>query len=118
MSLYVNGKKTDEFKKLSNLVKEKLHDPNQTSYLQLLQTQDIEDRTVDRELKKQYADWFIWILIGQLVIMNVIFIVTGLGYLNFSHWALELYMGGTLAEVFGIVLVITRHLFPTKNKRL
>lgn len=101
-------------RQLSQNIKEKLHDSEFTASVDRLPNQDDKDRETDRELKTMYAKRFMWILIGQLVAMNIIFIFTGLGKLNFSHWALELYMGGTLAEVFGIVFVITRHLFPTK----
>lgn len=72
----------------------------------------IHDRKSDRQLKRTYAFRFIWILIGQLVVMNIVFILHGLGLLVFSDYILHLYMGGTLLEIFGIVLVITRSLFP------
>jgi len=77
--------------------------------------QNIADREKDRELKDKYANWFIYILIGQLLIMNLVFCMSGLKFLEFPNWALELYMGGTLAEVFGIVYVITNHLFPKRT---
>ncbi|WP_432744822.1 hypothetical protein ABXJ76_05295 [Methylobacter sp. G7] len=75
----------------------------------------VDDQVADTELKKRYANWFIWILIGQLVAMNAIFIATGIDYLHFQDPThLNLFMGGTLAEVFGVVLVITRYLFSKK----
>jgi hypothetical protein len=75
----------------------------------------VKDQLADTELKKRYANWFIWILIGQLVAMNAIFIATGIDYLHFQDPThLNLFMGGTLAEVFGVVLVITRYLFSKK----
>jgi hypothetical protein len=40
--------------------------------------------------------------------MNLVFLATGLDYLHLEQWTLNLYMGGTLLEVFGIVLVITK----------
>lgn len=75
----------------------------------------VKDQETDTSLKKLYAIWFIGILIGQLVVMNLIFIAVGLSLLNFiepTH--LNLFMGGTLAEVFGVVYVITRYLFSKK----
>ncbi len=47
--------------------------------------------------------------------MNIVFICVGANYLNYEDYALHLYMGGTLAEVFGIVLVITKYLFAKKG---
>lgn len=73
------------------------------------------DLKTDTNLKKIYATWFIGILIGQLLIMNAIFVAVGYGCLTFESGVLKLYMGGTLAEVFGIVIVITRYLFPGRK---
>jgi len=78
---------------------------------------DIEDKKAETKLKKCYAKYFIWILIGQLVAMNAVFIGVGVGCLEYkdsNH--LSLYMGGTLTEVFGVVFVITRYLFSKKHK--
>lgn len=75
---------------------------------------DNADKVADTALKKLYAYWFIAILLGQLALMNLVFIGVGFGWLKFQEYALHLYMGGTLAEVFGVVFVITKYLF---NKR-
>lgn len=89
-----------------------LQDPEKTTPADPLIDQRVKDSEQDRGLKKKYAHWFIGILIVQLFIMNLVFICVGFGWLNFSSWSLNLYTGGTLAEVFGIVLVITKNLFP------
>lgn len=80
-----------------------------------LTEQKIEDSKSDRGLKKLYAKWFIGILIGQLLIMNLAFTAVGLKWMGFEKYELELYLAGTLAEVFGIVLVITKNLFPQRG---
>lgn len=77
---------------------------------------NIEDRRTDTRLKKKYANSFFWLLVAQLIVMNLVLISVGLGYLNYTEIALNLYMGGTLAEVFGVVLVITRYLFSKKHQ--
>ena len=79
-----------------------------------LAVEDIEDRKSDRRLKSLYAFSILFILACQLVVMNIVFWRTGLGKLSFEKWTLDLYMTGTLAEVFGVVIVITRHLFPNR----
>ncbi len=79
-----------------------------------LGAEDIEDRRADRKLKKTYACFLLLILVVQLTVMNIVFWRTGSGYLSFEKWTLDLYMAGTLAEVFGVVLVITKHLFPNR----
>jgi hypothetical protein len=74
----------------------------------------VEDMRTDTSLKKLYAYWFIGILIGQLVALNTVFIAIGLEKLKYSDFVINLFMGGTLAEVFGVVLVITKYLFSRK----
>jgi hypothetical protein len=96
-------------------IKQSLATSDKTQKTNPLIKQDINDRISDRALKRTYAFRFIWILVAQLVVMNLIFIGTGLGWFNFNEWALNLYMTGTLAEVFGVVMVITKNLFSAKR---
>jgi hypothetical protein len=74
----------------------------------------IYDQQTDTELKRKYANNFFWLLVAQLIVMNCVFVFVGKGLLNYTEMTLNLYMGGTLAEVFGVVLVITRYLFSKK----
>lgn len=81
-----------------------------------LRVEDVEDRRSDRGLKESYARWFIAILIGQLVAMNVIFVLVGVEKLAFAdEWVLRLFMSGTLAEVFGVIYVIAKYLFRERK---
>ncbi|WP_105457211.1 hypothetical protein [Escherichia coli] len=66
------------------------------------------------KLKKTYGIWLLFILAIQLLVMNAVFIVVGFKILEFDALTLQLYMGGTLTEVFGLVLVITKYLFNRK----
>lgn len=77
--------------------------------------QKIKDQEQDRELKKQYATWMRRILIGQLTLMNIIIILVGCRLLNLDSLTLQIFMGGTLAEAFGVILVITKSLFPNSR---
>ena len=90
-------------------------DESKTALSDLLLGEQVEDARADRELKKSYAKWFIYILIGQWLIMNIAFFLVGFGWLTFDQWSLNLYMGGTLAEVFGVILVITKNLFSNSK---
>lgn len=65
-------------------------------------------------LKKSYGKWFLIILAVQLGIMNGVFISVGFEWLKFDPLTLQLYMGGTLTEVFGLVLVVTKYLFKKR----
>ena len=65
----------------------------------------------DIKLKKSYAKWLIGVMIGQLLIMNIVFIFVGLDFMKYNEYILHLYISGTLLELFGLVLVITKYLF-------
>jgi hypothetical protein len=74
----------------------------------------VDDMRTDTKLKTLYAYWFIGILIGQLVLLSFVFIAVGYKWLNYDNYVLHLYLSGTLLEVFGVVLVITKYLFSRK----
>lgn len=106
----------EEAKKIAaEEIHQSLRDPSKTTPASPLEGERVKDSEQDRDLKRKYAHQFMWVLIVQLFIMNVIFIVDGTGMLRFDIWTLNLYTGGTLAEVFGIVLVITKNLFPSRK---
>lgn len=65
----------------------------------------------DINLKKSYAYWLIGVMIGQLLIMNTVFILVGTELIKYSEYILHLYISGTLLELFGLVLIITKYLF-------
>ena len=104
--------------KLAQEIKKKISGSPHTKDLDPLLNQHVEDRRVDRNLRRAYAIFFIWILIGQLFVMNFVFIGYGFNLLKFTDGLLKFYLGGTLAEVFGIVVVITKYLFPGSKKKL
>jgi len=62
-----------------------------------------------------YAERIIWLLVGELIVMNIVFFLTGCGLLEFTETVLEIYMGGTLTEVFGIVVIVSKYLFPNNK---
>lgn len=62
-------------------------------------------------LKNKYAVILIIILAIQLVALNVIFILTGLGIFKYSDVSFNLFITGGIAEVFVLVRVIVKHLF-------
>lgn len=96
-------------------VKESIKQP-ETSQIERLSDEDVLDRQVDRRLRQRWANYFVCILTTQLLVMNVVFILVGVNWLQYQQkWVLELYLAGTLTEVFGIVLVITKNLFPEKK---
>jgi hypothetical protein len=71
----------------------------------------------DIELKKDYATWLKSALSLQLAAADVVFVLyAAIG----KHWKLDpavinIWLGATVVQVVGIVLVVTRHLFPVRD---
>lgn len=65
----------------------------------------------DRKLKTKYAKVLIIILGVQLIFFNAIFVVCGLGKLNYPESILKLYVGGGLLEIISLVAIIVKYLF-------
>ncbi|WP_237061818.1 hypothetical protein [Microbulbifer zhoushanensis] len=101
---------------LLNAIRSRLKDNSKTKVTDPLTGQKVEDLKTDRALRKGYAQGLLVILALQLGIMNLVFFLVGLGQLDYEQWSLNLYMAGTLAEIFGLVLVITKYLFAPKGK--
>jgi len=102
-------------KEISSLIKKNKAPASQTdgsNFDALYHEQAIQNLKQDRDLKELYARRMIHILVGQLGVMNVIIILVGFRFISLDNLVLQIYMGGTLAEVFGVILVITRSLFP------
>lgn len=70
-----------------------------------------ENAQDDRALKKKYAKILIWLLFIQLVFFNGIFILCGLGILNYTEKTLNIYIGGGLLEIISLVAIIVKYLF-------
>jgi hypothetical protein len=73
----------------------------------------------DRKLKLAYATWLRWLLVGQLVTADLVFTVyawAGRGW-HLDTSVIDAWLGATVVQVVGIVLVVTRHLFPQRDKR-
>jgi hypothetical protein len=102
-------------------VKSSLLEPEQLAPQDPLQDEEVADRKIDRKLRRGYA---IWVLAGtatQLLIMDVAVIAYGIVTLRRGQvidvWSVRAYLLATLAQVFGIVLVIAKYLFPRQGFR-
>jgi hypothetical protein len=77
---------------------------------------DARNLEQDLSLKRKYADWLLWMMVGQLTIADL-----GFGIYGFANdWDIEpsviqVWLGATVVEVIGIVLVVTRYLFPRRD---
>ena len=77
-------------------------------------TQDELDQQSNRNLKQKYALWFIYILIAQLIVMNVLIVFQGLTLIHLDEVSFRFYTTSTIIEVFGVIVIIVNNLFPSK----
>lgn len=73
----------------------------------------------DRKLKLTYATWLRWLLAAQLGVADAVFVVYAWAG---QQWKLDaavidVWLGATVVQVVGIVLVVTRHLFPLRDSQ-
>lgn len=77
---------------------------------------DLRDRSGDFWLRIGYAvAWFV-VVAAQLVFMNWLMFRVGKKELVYDGWLFNAYLVGTFVECIGIVLVITRNLFPNRDR--
>ena len=81
-----------------------------------LRAQEVKNQESDRKLKERYATFILWGLGIQLLLMNVIFILKGFNCIELSDTELSVFTGATLLEIFGVITIITTHLFPRRCK--
>jgi hypothetical protein len=77
-----------------------------------------KERQQDRQLKLSYATWLLRLLAAQLVVADLVFIVyawAGRGW-DLQPPVIEVWLGATVVQVVGVVLVVTRHLFPQRDQ--
>jgi hypothetical protein len=76
------------------------------------------DHWQDIHLKKRYAKLLLWLVVAQLFVADAVFVAYAWAGRN---WILEagviqVWLGATFVELVGIVLVITRYLFPRRDQ--
>jgi|ERR1700684_95077 len=72
------------------------------------------------ELRRMYARGILWLLCVEMVVANAVFVAFAWAG---EQWKLEpavidVWLGATVVQVVGVVLVVTRHLFPERGKKL
>ncbi len=66
-------------------------------------------------LRKHYAYGLLYMLIAQMIFMNVVLVLSGTHNLKISSGTMKFYLTGTLGEIFGVVTVAVRFLFSDKK---
>ncbi len=76
------------------------------------------DHWQDIQLKKTYAKWLLRLVAAQLLIADVVFIAYAWAGNNWDLDAsvIQVWLGSTLVELIGVALVITRYLFPRRDR--
>lgn len=70
-----------------------------------------KNATKDRELKDKYAKIFVLLLGIQLLVVCVVFILVGANVLKYDKFTLNIFISGSLLEIFAIVTIIVKYLF-------
>jgi hypothetical protein len=71
----------------------------------------------DQRLKGKYGNWLLYGLAAQIVVVDAVFIL----YASYGvHWdigpaVMDMWLAATLVEVIGVVHVVTKHLFPSRE---
>jgi hypothetical protein len=69
-------------------------------------------------LRQKYADWIIWLLGSQFVVADAVFVAFAWAGMNWQLTAgvIEIWLAATVVQVVGVVAIVTRHLFPNRDR--
>jgi hypothetical protein len=78
---------------------------------------EAKDREQDIGLKRMYALILLGLLAAQMIVADAVFVAYAWAGVNWKvdGSVMEVWLGATLIEVVGIVLVVTRYLFPRRD---
>jgi len=92
-----------------------IEEPERVSADQLDSEIDRDERKALIKLRHYYARGLLYMLVAQLVFMNVVLVLSGIHALTISPSTMKFYLTGTLGEIFGVVTVAVRFLFSDKK---
>ncbi len=69
-------------------------------------------------LRQSYADWIIRVLGAQLFVADGVFVALAWAGWNWelSSGVIEVWLAATVVQVVGVVAIVTRHLFPNRDR--
>lgn len=78
---------------------------------------EVAQSQADNRSRRRYSVLFPVVLIGQLLTADTVFLIYG----YYNSWripssSIDVWLGASVVEVVGIVLVIVRYLFPPQPK--
>jgi glutathione S-transferase len=70
-------------------------------------------------LRQRYGDWLLWLLGAQFLIADAAFVA--FAWVG-QKWAvppgvIEFWLAATVVQVVGVVAIVARHLFPSRNEQ-
>jgi hypothetical protein len=70
-------------------------------------------------LRQSYADWILRILGAQFLIADVVFVAFAWAGRRWDlpPGVIEVWLAATVVQMLGVVAVVTRHLFPSRDGR-
>jgi len=73
----------------------------------------------DRKMREVYARRLIWLLIGQVIAINVTFLLLGWKVFGFTiePWTARTFVVTAFLEVASLVLIVAKNLFPPSSNR-
>jgi hypothetical protein len=77
-----------------------------------------EQQDQDRGTRKYYAKWLLIVVCVQIFIINLLFTLIGLGFLNVQEWTANTFIMSVFVEISAMVLIVVNYLFPKAQKSL
>lgn len=71
-----------------------------------------EQQNQDRATRKYYAKWLLILICIQMGIINLLFILIGLGKLTVQQWTANTFIMSVFAEIAAMVVIVVNYLFP------
>lgn len=72
----------------------------------------------DRRMRRHYAIGLLIALAAQIVFVDVVYVLMGLGVLRFDAWTARTFIMAVFAEVAAMVFFIVKYLFRASNDKI
>ncbi len=66
-------------------------------------------------LRERYGSVLLWLVVGQVVVINALLIFVGTGSLHLSDELFKTFSISVFVEVVALAMVVTRSLFPSRR---
>jgi hypothetical protein len=72
----------------------------------------------EHDLRQSYGDWIIRVLGAQLLVADFVFIAFAWAGRDWelSSGVIEVWLAATVIQIVGVVAIVTRHLFPNRDR--